>query len=180
MKREIFEFVEIPEGVEVNVEKNLVTAKGPEGSFEKKINLSGLEVTKEENKLKIGCKKSTKKEKKMIFTTAAHIRNMVAGVSKKFEYQLKICFSHFPITAEVHGDEMIIKNFLGERSDRKTSLPKGAEVKVNKDMITITSVDKEVAGQAAANIERATKVGKRDRRVFQDGIFLINKAGKEI
>jgi large subunit ribosomal protein L6 len=180
MKREIFEYVEIPEGVEVNVEGNLITAKGTEGSFDKKINLSRLEVTKEEGKLKIGCKKSTKKEKKMIFTTAAHLRNMIAGVSKKFEYQMKICFSHFPITVEVRGNEMIIKNFLGERSDRKTSIPKGAEIEVNREMITVKSMDKEVAGQAAANIEKATKVGKRDRRVFQDGIFIINKAGKEI
>lgn len=180
MRREIMQEVEIPEGVEVVIEGNLVTVKGPEGENQRKLNFRNLDVKKEGNKIIMDCKKATKKEKKTMNTTRAHLKNMIEGISKKFEYTLKICFSHFPITAEVHGDELIIKNFLGERANRRTSIPKGAEVKVNKEMITITSTDREIAGQAAANIERATKVSKRDRRVFQDGIFIITKAGKEI
>ena len=47
-------------------------------------------------------------------------------------------------------------------------------------MITVRSSDKEIGGQMAADIERITKVIKKDRRVFQDGIFITNKAGEEI
>jgi len=180
MRREIFQTIEIPSGVEISVDGNLVTVKGPQGEVKKKMNLAGLEAKAEGSRFTVGCKAATKKEKKMINTIEAHVNNMIKGVQEKFEYQLKICFSHFPITAEVKGREMIIKNFLGERSDRRTKLPEGAEVKVNKEIVTVTSTDKEIAGQAAANIERATKIRKRDRRVFQDGIFIINKAGKEI
>ena len=180
MKREIFQTIEIPEGVEVSIGENLITVKGPEGEFSKKVNTNGLELKVENKELKIGCTKSTKKEKKMINTIRALVKNMIQGVSKRFEYKLKICFAHFPITAEVQGHELIIKNFLGEKSNRKADIPEGAEVKVDKEIITVSSVNKEVAGQAAANIERATKIRKRDKRVFQDGIFMINKAGKEI
>jgi len=180
MRREIFQTIEIPEGIEISVESNMIIVKGSQGESRKEVNLRGLDVKVEGNRFVVGCKAATKKEKKMINTVEAHIKNMIKGVQEKFEYQLKICFSHFPITAEVHGDEITIKNFLGERASRKADIPKGAEVKVNKEIITVTSVDKEIAGQAAANIERATKIRKRDLRVFQDGIFIINKAGKEI
>jgi large subunit ribosomal protein L6 len=41
--------------------------------------------------------------------------------------------------------------------------------------VTVTGIDKESVGQTAANIERSTTVKNRDRRVFQDGIYLIHK-----
>lgn len=180
MRKEIFQIIEIPENVEITLEKGLVIVKGKNGENRKRFDLRNLEMNKDENKIRIGCKEATKKEKKMINTITAHIRNMIKGVLNKFEYQLKVCFSHFPITVEAKGNNITIKNFLGEKLDRKTKIPEGAEIKINKEMITITSVDKEIAGQAAANIERTAKVRNRDRRVFQDGIFIINKAGKEI
>jgi large subunit ribosomal protein L6 len=180
MKKEISQKIEIPEGIEIIIEGNIINVKGPQGENRKKFDMKNLQVRKEQNHLAIGCKKATKKEKKRINTMIAHIKNMISGASKKFEYRLKICFSHFPITAEVRGNEIIIKNFLGERADRKLKISDKVNVDINKESITVSSADREIAGQAAADIERATKINKRDRRVFQDGIFIINKAGKEI
>lgn len=180
MKKELHEKIEIPEGVEVSVDGEMITVKGEQGENKREFDLSKLNLEKKENEIIIGNKKATKKEKKMMRTIAAHIRNMIKGVQEKFEYELKICFSHFPITVEVKGNTADVKNFLGEKHARKVSIPNGVEVKAGKDIITIISIDRELAGQTAANFEMATKVPMKDRRVFQDGIFITKKAGKEI
>ena len=180
MRREIIQTIKIPEGVNVEIEGEKVTVSGPEGKNERVFPVSGLIFKKEGNEIKIGNKKATKNIKMIINTITAHIKNMIKGVQEKFEYKLKICFSHFPITVEIKGDEAIIKNFLGEKVPRKTKLPKGVEVQVDKEVITIKSSDIETAGQAAATLENITRISKRDRRVFQDGIFITSKCGDEI
>lgn len=180
MKKEIFQEIEIPEGIEVNVNESTVFVKGPEGENKRTFNTQGFKIEKKENKIIIGSEKVTKKEKKLINTTVAHIKNMVQGSKKKFTYGLKICSSHFPITVEIKDNEAIIKNFLGEKIPRKTKILNNVEVNVDKDKITVSSSNKELAGQTAANFEKATRIKMRDRRIFQDGIFITNKSGKEI
>lgn len=180
MKKEIFEEIEIPEGVEANIEGDTLTVKGSEGEDKRTFNTNNLVFEKKENKIRLGNKKSTKSEKKRIYTLVAHIKNMLKGVKEKFVYELKTVFSHFPITVEVQGNKVIIKNFLGEKVPREVEMPQGAEIEVKKEYITVKSINKEIAGQASANLEKATSVGLRDKRIFQDGIYIINKAGKEI
>lgn len=176
MKNELI----IPEGVEAEIDKNKLILNGKEGKNSREFNLGKINLEKKDNKIILSCEKATKKEKRIINTSIAHIKNMIYGIQKKFEYKLKICSSHFPMTVKIEGNKAIIKNFLGEKVDRRVELPKNAEVKIDKEIITILSSDKEIAGQAAANLEKITKIRGRDRRVFQDGIYIINKAGREI
>ena len=180
MKKPLYQEVEIPEGVEVTLKDNSVTVKGPEGENKRELNTGKLKITMKDGKIKIGHEKSSKKEKKQMNTIAAHLRNLILGVTNKFEYKLKICFSHFPFTVKQEGAKITIKNFLGEKIDRETTLPENVEMKIDKEFIEISSTDKEKAGQAAANLERITKIKGRDIRIFQDGIYIVNKAGKEI
>ncbi len=180
MKKEITQKIEIPEGVEATIEGGKIIIRGERGENQRAFKIGKLNLEKKDGFVIISDKKATKKEKKLINTIAAHIKNMIKGVQDNFEYKLKVCSSHFPITVEVQGKEAIIKNFLGEKIPRKVRIPEGVEVNVEKDVITLTSISKESAGQAAANFERATKISNRDRRIFQDGIFIINKAGREM
>ncbi len=180
MKREIFQEIGIPEGVEVNLDENVLIVKGEKGENKKEFNISKLSFEKKENKIIIGSKTASKNEKRMINTIAAHIRNMIQGVQEGYEYILKIANSHFPMNVNVQGKEATIKNFLGEKIPRKLKILDNVEVKIEKDIITIISPNKELAGQTAANFEKATRIRMKDRRVFQDGIFITNKAGKEI
>jgi len=180
MKRDLIKEIEIPEGIEAEIKGNSIKITGPQGEVKREVDADNLVFEKKDNKIIISCKKATKKEKKMINTITAHIKNMLKGAKEKFEYELKIVFSHFPITAEVQGKKVIIKNFLGEKIPREADIPEGVEVDVKKDIITIKSSNIESVGRAAASIERATKIRLRDRRIFQDGIYITNKAGKKI
>jgi len=180
MKKKLSQIIEIPKEIEINLDGNRLTVKGPEGENEKTFNIINLVFEKKDNQIIIGCEKATKREKKMMNTISAHIKNMIKGVQKKFEYKLKVCFSHFPISIEIKENEAIIKNFLGEKIPRKVKISKDVEVKIDKGIITIISFDKELAGQTAANFETATRIKKKDRRIFQDGIFIISKNGREM
>ena len=180
MKKEIFNHIEIPEGVEANIDGNLLKVKGKEGNVERRFNINNLVFEKRDKKIVIGHKNSTKKEKKITNTITAHIKNMFKGIQEKFDYKLKIASSHFPISVELKENKATVKNFLGEKIPREVEILDGAEVKIDNDIITIKSINKELAGQTAANFEKATRIRMKDRRVFQDGIFIINKAGKEI
>jgi len=180
MKKEIFQEIEIPEGVEVEIKKGLVTVKGPKGENKRDFNLYKISLEKKDGKIIVGNKKSTKNEKRRTNTTAAHIRNMIKGVQEKFEYKLKVCFNHFPSTVEIKGRKVTIKNFLGEKYPREFEFLNGVEVKNDGGVISISSCDLELAGQTAATFESVTRISKRDRRVFQDGIFITNKPGREM
>jgi len=179
MRKEIIQEIEVPEGVKIHIANQEIVIKGKEGENKRKLDSRGFIIKQEGNKIIISNAKSTKKEKKQINTLAAHVRNMIKGVINKYVYDLKVCFNHFPVTVEVKGDVAFIKNFLGEKVPRQVKIPKGAEIKVNKEKITVTSSDLEIAGQAASRLEIGTKIRNRDRRVFQDGIFITKKPGVE-
>jgi len=180
MKKKIIREIEIPKGVDAEIDGNILTIKSKERENKKKFNINKLIFEKKENKIIIKNEKATKSEKKMINTIASHINNMVKGVQEKFEYKLKIVFSHFPISVDIKGNIITIKNFLGEKKPRTLKIIDNVEVKVEGDVIRVISHDKEFAGQMAANFEKTTKIRMKDRRVFQDGIFITNKAGREI
>ena len=175
MHENIIETIEIPENVEVNV-NSVLSIKGPKGEINRRF---PVEIKKQDNKLIIEYEKATKNEKKLIKTTKAHIKNMIQGVTEGFEYLMQVCSVHFPITAIVQGNFLVVKNFLGETKERKAKIVENSKVKIEGDIIKINSVDIEAAGQTAANIETATKIRNRDRTRFQDGIWIIKKGGDE-
>jgi large subunit ribosomal protein L6 len=180
MRKPLSQKIEVPEGIEVSIDGNLVKIKGPEGELSREFNFGLLEIKKEGNEVIIGYEKSSKREKKTMNTIAAHIKNMIKGVQEKFVYELKIASSHFPMTAKQEGNKITIKNYYGEKVERVSRVPEGVEVEVKKDIIIVKSNNKELAGQAAANLENVTKVRNRDRRIFQDGVYITKKAGKAI
>lgn len=162
--------VVIPEGVEIKIEKEgeitRVKVKGPKGEEEKLFNDKSLSVEIKQGKLEV---KSKRKE--MINTVRAHIRNLIEGVTEGFKKKMVIRYAHFPITVEVKGKEVIIKNFIGERKPRKARIMGNTKITVKGQEIIVEGTSKEDVTQTVANIRQATKIRKKDPRVFQDGIY---------
>jgi large subunit ribosomal protein L6 len=109
-------------------------------------------------------------------TLEAHVKNMVRGVVEGYEYRMKVVYSHFPIQLKQQGERLEINNFLGEKQPRMANIIEGVTIKIGSDEVTLTGIDKEKVGNTAANIEHATRITKRDPRVFQDGIYITERA----
>ncbi len=171
--------VEIPEGVEVEIEGFKVKVKGEKGElerdFDSPVYRKLIKIEKDGNVVKVSSESDRRKIKAMVGTIAAHIRNMIKGVTKGYKYTLKAVYVHFPMTLELKGDEVHIKNFLGEKTPRIAKIVGNVKVSINGQEIIVEGINKEEVGQTAANLEQATIVRNRDRRIFQDGIFLVSK-----
>jgi large subunit ribosomal protein L6 len=172
----IKEDIKIPDGVEIAITNNVVQVKGEKGTLSRTLLHPKLVMQVKDNTISLSFSTSSqRKEKALLGTFAAHIKNMILGVTVGFEYKMKTVYSHFPIKTNVEGNEFIIHNFLGERAPRRAKILENVEVEINGDDIKIIGIDKEKVGQTVANIERAAKVTRRDIRVFQDGVYLVSK-----
>jgi large subunit ribosomal protein L6 len=175
-KESIKEHVRIPDNVQISLTDRTLTVTGEKGTLTRVFTHPIILLAIKDKKIEISCTdKPKRKEKALVGTFQAHIKNMIRGVSNGFEYQMKTVFAHFPIKTSVEGNKFVIQNFLGERSPRKAVILEGVDVKTQGENVTVTGVDKEKVGQTVANIERATRVRNRDIRVFQDGVYLISK-----
>ena len=176
MKVDITEKLKIPEEVTIEIENHTIKANGIKGSNKRKIFHPKIKIEKKDNFIILILKKATKREKTTLNTLKAHIRNLIQGVKEGYEYQLKICSGHFPMNVSIQNNELIIKNFFGEKKPRKTKIVEGAEVKVEGDIIKVTGVDIDSVSQTASKIEQTTRRTGYDRRIYQDGIWIIKKA----
>jgi large subunit ribosomal protein L6 len=117
-----------------------------------------------------------KKEESLVGTINSHIKNMITGVTKGFTYKVKIVFSHFPISAKLKDKTVLIENFTGERSPRKAKIMGNVQVKILSEDIIVQGMDLEEVSHTAANIEQATKVKRKDPRIFLDGLYVYEKS----
>lgn len=180
MRRTIEKEIEVPEGVTVEYKDRIFSAKGPKGEVTKRIYFPVTQISIENGLVKVVSENAGKKEKKIIGTVVAHIKNIIKGAEEGFVYKLKICSGHFPMNVSVSGNKFSVKNLLGEKVPRELTLKEGATVKIDGSIITVESNDKETAGQVSADIEQLTRRPGFDRRIFQDGIYIIEKNGKAI
>ncbi|MDD3933031.1 MAG: 50S ribosomal protein L6 [Methanoculleus sp.] len=168
--------VEIPPGVDVTLEGSVLTVSGPKGTLARDMRFPQIGVAVEGSEVVVSTASNKKRFLAMSGTLEAHVKCMIQGVVEGYEYRMKVVYSHFPIQLKQQGNRLEIANFLGEKQPRIAKIIEGVTIKIGNDEVTLTGIDKEKVGNTAANIEHATKITNRDPRVFQDGIYITERA----
>lgn len=140
------QIIEIPDGVEVKLDKNILIVRGPKGELKRKIN----------KKIKLEIKEDIKvisKDSALWGLYRSLINNMIIGVVNGFEKKLEIVGIGYK--GEVKEDKLIM--VLGYSHLVEMEIPKGLEIKVEKEIISVAGIDKELVGQFSANIKKQRK-----------------------
>lgn len=176
MPLNIKEKIEVPKGIELKVSGSSVEVTGPKGKLSKTFRFPGVKITLEGNEVVVESSFKRRRDKAAVGTILAHLRNMFKGVAEGFIYKMRVVYSHFPVTVKVEGKRVSVNNFLGERHPRYADIVGDVKVEVNGDEVLVSGINKEEVGQTAVNIERSTKVTHKDRRIFQDGCYIVEGA----
>ena len=170
--------IKISDGVEAHVHGDMITLKGKNGSTVKKfspkfidVKVSGKNIVIEPSKEKKLAKKAALAEK--AFST--EMKNAVDGVENGVERKLQIISAHFPISLEVKGKTIFIKNIFGERVPREVSIHGDTKIEVKGQEVNVKGVDIYDVTQTIANIRKGCYACGHDTRVFQDGLYLVKE-----
>lgn len=166
--------ITIPQGVEVSVDGVKVRVKGPKGLLEREFS-NRIEINLKDQILEVVNKKNNDITKALHGTTRAIIANMVKGVSEGWEKKLELVGTGY--RAEVVGNSLMLT--VGFSHPVKVEAPANTSFKVEKLVITVSGIDKEVVGQMAAKIRsiKPPEPYKGKGIKYQDEV-IRRKAGK--
>jgi large subunit ribosomal protein L6 len=167
--------VKIPDGVKASLDGSILRVTGPKGQLSRNVRFPQVAVTSDGKEVTISTESKRKEITAMVGTLEAHTKNMCRGVTEGYEYHMKVVYSHFPIQLKLQGNRLEIANFLGEKKSRHARIEPGVTAKVGNDEVILSGIDRELVGTSAANIEHATRIRNRDPRVFQDGIYMVQR-----
>jgi len=170
----------IPKDVQVEVNGREVIVKGKAGESRRSFKAKHVEIKKEGDNIIVFTNSPKKADRADVGTILGHIKNMIVGAEKGVTHKLKVVYAHFPMSVKVEGDKFVVNNFLGEKFPRSMTLIKGVTVKIAGTEVIVTGPNREIVGLCASQIEQLCRIRGRDRRVFQDGIYIIEKDGKHL
>lgn len=145
--------IPIPSGVTVTVQNGVVVVKGPKGELRRTIH-PAVTVTVVDGMCKVDVSnQEEKKERSLWGTFGAHIRNMVQGVTKEFEKKLEMNGVGYRVATQ--GKDLKLE--VGFSHPVIYQLPAEVKATVEKNMITLASIDKDLLGQTAAELRGIRK-----------------------
>ncbi len=176
-KKEIKENVlTIPQEIVCSIEKDSVILKKGDDILTIPYNHVFVSVDVKDNTITIKPNNKKKMFLSVSNTIKKIINNAVNGFSKDYVYKMEVVYSHFPMTVKIDKNKLIISNFYGEKKPRVVSISKNVNIQVNGKEIVLSGKDKQAVGQTAGAIEAKTRMKNKDYRVFDDGIYIVEKA----
>ena len=168
--------INIPEGVTVAVDNNVVTVKGPKGELSLEINRD-LTVTINENELTVERPNDLKVMKSLHGTTNANIKNMIIGVSEGYKSELEIVGVGYRF--QVAGNKINVN--AGFSHPVVVEVPSDLKVEqVNTTEIAISGIDKQKVSEFAANIRKLRKPEPyKGKGIRYKGEHIRRKEGKK-
>ncbi|NCO24906.1 50S ribosomal protein L6 [Candidatus Parcubacteria bacterium] len=168
--------INIPEGVEVKIEGNVLKAKGPKG--EGFLNIpDSLKVEISNNSLNVSPIRDEKDTKALWGTTRAHLNNLIKGLTQGFQKDLEIEGVGYRVNVE--GKNLVLK--VGYINPVSLEIPDDIEVNIEKNSISVSGNSKEKVGQFAANIKAVKPVEPyKGKGIHYKGERIRRKAGKKI
>ncbi len=165
----------IPAGTEVTVADGVVSVKGSKGIITKQLHKE-VTVSVDGGIVRVAPNNDTILARALWGTFASHIENMLRGVTEGFTKQLEI--EGVGYRANMAGNALEL--LVGFSHPVKMELPEGLTVTVEKNLITVSGIDKEVVGQFAANV-RAVKPPEpyKGKGIHYVGEYIIRKEGKK-
>ncbi|CCE91342.1 60S ribosomal protein uL6 TDEL_0C04530 [Torulaspora delbrueckii] len=177
------QFIEVPQGVQVNIRSRVVKVTGPRGILVK--NLKHIDVTFtqiSEKQIKVAVHNGDRKHVAALRTVKSLVDNLITGVTKGYKYKMRYVYAHFPINVNVvdkDGKKFIeIRNFLGDKKVRLVPVREGVDIEFSttqKDEMVLSGNSVEDVSQNAADVQQICRVRNKDIRKFLDGIYVSEK-----
>lgn len=166
--------ITLPNGVDATLTGGILTVKGPKGTLTRVVNEKLVTLSIEGNVITLA--PANDEARALWGTYAAHVRNMVTGVTEGFTKILEI--EGVGYRAEVRGNGLFLN--VGFSHPVELAFPEGVTATAEKGVITITSADKEALGQYAANV-RAVRPPEpyKGKGIHYKGEYIIRKQGKK-
>jgi len=166
----------IPENVEIKIEGQKIIVKGPKGELQREIRPE-IKLEVEKDKILVIPQKKTKGTKAFWGLTRALVFNMIKGVAEGYEKKLQL--EGVGYKANLEGEELVLQ--VGFSHPVKIEKPEGVTFSVEKNIITVSGINKELVGQIAAKIRKVRPPepykGKGIRYVGEE---VRRKAGKKV
>lgn len=166
--------IKLPQGVNVTLEGRTIKVAGPKGELTYKFRPS-INVELNDGAITVSVKKVTKASAGYYGLTRTLVDNMVKGVTEGFEKKLE--FHGVGYRAVMEARDLVMH--LGFSHPVRYTPREGIEIKVEKNVITVSGIDKQLVGQTAAEIRDLKKPEPyKGKGIKYEGERIRRKAGK--